>query len=60
MKRYYFLVTADEFELPVFVENSWTALARASGIHRNTLRNAFKEGRILFGKYKIEVWNFLC
>ena len=57
-KRYYFLVTADEYELPMYVETSWRKLARASHIPLATLRLAWSRNSLIRGKYKVEVINF--
>lgn len=56
-QRYYFLVTADEYELPMFIETSWTKLAKASHIPRSTLCLAWSRGTLVRKKYKIEVIN---
>ena len=58
MKKLYFLVTADEYELPVCIEESWSALSRATGIHRNTLWKSYHYNKVIFEKYKVEVVNF--
>lgn len=58
MKRYYFLVTADEYELPVYIETSWRKLSRASGISYATLALAYARGSVIKKKYKVEVINF--
>ena len=57
-QRYYFLVTADEYELPMFVETSWARLARASHISSSTLRLAYARGCVVKKRYKVEVVNF--
>lgn len=57
-KRYYFLVTADEYELPMYVETSWRKLARASHIPYETLRLSYARGYLVRKKYKVEVVNF--
>ena len=54
-RRYYFLVTADEYELPMYVETSWRKLARASHIPVSTLKLASVRGTIVRKKYKVEV-----
>lgn len=58
MKRYYFLVTADEYELPVYIETSWRKLSRASHIPVETLRLGYIRGHIIRKKYKVEVVKF--
>lgn len=57
-RRYYFLLTADEFELPVYIETSWNKLAKVSHISRSTLVNAWLRGSVIRGRYKIEVINY--
>ena len=57
-RRYYFLVTADEYELPMYVETSWRKLARASHIPVSTLCLAWSRKTIIRGKYKVELINF--
>lgn len=56
-QRYYFLVTADEFELPMFIETSWARLARASHISVSALKMAYARGNIVKKRYKVEVYN---
>ena len=58
MSKTIFLVTADQYELPVYVADSWGELARVTGISKSALFMAYKENRTLFKKYKIEVYNF--
>ena len=55
MKRYYFLVTADEYELPVYVETSWKKLSMASHISLSTLKMSYARGTIIKNRYKVEV-----
>lgn len=55
MKRYYFLVTADEYELPMYVETSWSKLSLASHISLSTLKMAYARGTIIRNRYKVEV-----
>ena len=58
MKRYYFLVTADEYELPVYIEISWRKLSLASHIAESSLRYAYVNGTVIKNKFKVEVINF--
>ena len=58
MRKYYFLVTADEYELPVYIETSWAKLSRACHIPEETLRLGYARGSVVRGKYKVEVINF--
>ena len=55
MKRYYFLVTADEYELPVCIETSWKKLSMASHISLSTLKMSYVRGTIIKNRYKVEV-----
>ena len=57
-RRYYFLVTADEYELPMYVETSWRKLSKASHIPVATLALAWSRSTIIRKKYKVEVVNF--
>ena len=55
--KYYFLVTADEYELPVYIETSWRRLSLASGVSLSTLYMAFARGTVIKNRYKVEVVN---
>ena len=55
MKRLYLLVTADEFELPVYIETSWRKLAKNSHIPLSTLKLAYVRGSIVRKRYKIQI-----
>lgn len=56
-QRYYFLVTADKYELPVYIETSWAKLALASHISVSALKMAYARGYIVKKRYKVEVYN---
>lgn len=58
MKRLYILVTADEFELPVYIETSWQKLAKASHISRSTLSLAWARGTVIKKYYRVKVIKF--
>lgn len=55
MKKYYFLVTADEYELPVYIETSWNKLSAVSHVPLSTLKMAYARGTIIRKRYKVEV-----
>lgn len=57
MKKYYFLVTADEYELPVYIETSWRKLSRASHVPVSTLKLANVRNSVIRHKYRVEVVN---
>lgn len=57
-QRYYFLVTADEFELPVYIETSWSRLARASHIPVSALKTSYRRGSAVKKRFKIEVYDW--
>ena len=56
--KYYFLVTADEYELPVYIETSWRRLSRASHIAESSLRYAYCNNLVTKKKFKVEVVKF--
>ena len=49
----YLLVTADEFELPVLIADSYKELAKLSGYPYRTLQSAVLRQTILDEKYKV-------
>lgn len=55
--KYYFLVTADKYELPVYIETSWRRLSLVSGVSLSTLYMAFARGTVIKNRYKVEVVN---
>ena len=55
--KYYFLVTADKYELPVYIETSWRKLSRVSHIPTSTLKLANARKSVIRHRYRVEVVN---
>ncbi len=55
--KLYFLVTADEFELPVYIETSWRKLSEVSHISVPTLVRSASRGILIKKRYRVEIIN---
>ena len=49
----YLLITADEFELPVLIADSYKELSKLSGYPYRTLQSALMRPTVLDGKYRV-------
>lgn len=58
MNKTIFLVTADAYELPVYIARTWGELSKLSGISKSTLYLSYVRGKVIRKKYRVEVYNF--
>lgn len=55
MSKIYMITTADEYEFPICMADSWRSLSQKSGIHVSTLYNGYRRESVIEGKYKVFV-----